>query len=86
MMSKKGRARMVVTAKVTKSGMKISEASDTLGLSYGRRCELRSGMGQKVWRGWASQSLGRIRRRRKPREAAGRAEWEGQRGTDYPVE
>ncbi len=47
-MSKKGRARMVVMAKATKSGMKISEASDTLGLSYGRRCELRSGMGHST--------------------------------------
>jgi len=33
-MSKKGRARMVVTAKITESGMKIGEASDLLGPRY----------------------------------------------------
>ena len=33
-MSKKERARLVVMAKVMKSEMKISEASDLLGLSY----------------------------------------------------
>ena len=49
-MSKKERARLVVMAKVMKSEMKISEASELLGLIYRQTFRIASGMGRRITR------------------------------------
>ena len=49
-LSKKERARRVVMAKVMKTEMKTSEASDLLGLSYRQTLQIASGMGRRITR------------------------------------